>query len=327
MPFARHLATTLALLTLAAGPLAAQAPPANPGEFTFPPLGPPPGQAGVDPDALAEAALEPPPAPAPVDDVATPVLELFLKGGWLMAPIVLMSVVVLAVALERMLGLRRGRIRPRKLVATLRRFADDGDLDPQRVYNACRRSRSALSRVVIAALSKVGRPHAEVEAAAADALQNEADRMYGNVRTLNLAAAVTPLMGLLGTVWGMIESFFVTANAAEGTDKATALAEGIYVALMTTFAGLAVAIPAAVLAHYFEGRILRSLRRVESLMTVLLPRIEALEGHRRIDLRQLEMNFQNNRSGYREPAPAVPPEPPAGPPHHLQRSAEAGGRV
>ncbi|TWT72792.1 Biopolymer transport protein ExbB [Posidoniimonas polymericola] len=322
MRLARRLATTFCVTLVLAGTAWGQGP------ALAPALGNDPGD---DPDALAEAALAPPPpveAPDAMPDSAEAILELFLKGGWLMAPIVLMSVVVLAVACERMLGLRRGRIRPRKLVDTLRRQIDDGDLDPQRAYNACRRSRSALSRVVIAALSKIGRPHAEVEAAAADALQNEADRMYGNVRTLNLAAAVTPLMGLLGTVWGMIESFFVTANAAEGTDKATALAEGIYVALMTTFAGLAVAIPAAVLAHYFEGRILRSLRRVESLITVLLPRIEALEGRGRLDLRQLESNYQHDRTGRRQPAPQVPPTPPAGPPtHHLSQAHETSGRA
>lgn len=319
MRLARRLATTFCVALVMASAAYAQGPA----------FGPPPGaELGSDPDALADAALAPAPpveAPDAMPDSAEAILELFLKGGWLMAPIVLMSVVVLAVACERMLGLRRGRIRPRKLVDTLRRQIDDGDLDPQRAYNACRRSRSALSRVVIAALSKIGRPHAEVEAAAADALQNEADRMYGNVRTLNLAAAVTPLMGLLGTVWGMIESFFVTANAAEGTDKATALAEGIYVALMTTFAGLAVAIPAAVLAHYFEGRILRSLRRVESLMTVLLPRIEALEEGSRIDLRQLEVNYQNNRGGRQQPASHVPPTPPGPPPHHLSHAHETSG--
>ncbi len=278
----------------------------------------------MDVDALADAALAPPPAPAAPAETSAPILELFLKGGWLMAPIVLMSVVVLAVAFERMLGLRRSRIRPRELSTALRRQAESGDLDPQRVYNLCRRNESTLSRVVIATLAKGGRPHAEVEAAADDAQQTEADRMYANVRTLNLAAAVTPLMGLLGTVWGMIESFFATANMQEGTDKAAVLAEGIYVALMTTFAGLAVAIPAAVLAHYFEGRILHSLRSVESLMTSLMPRIEALEGRGRIDTRQLEAGYQEERTGRpRTPTPGSTNHPPA---PHLARSHVDAGR-
>lgn len=303
---------TLLLLALA-GPALAQAPDA---------LAPP-----SEADALADAALAPLPEPVAPSDNAAAILDLFLQGGWamavLMAPIVLMSIVVLAVALERLLGLRRSRIRPRKLTTALYQLADTGHLDPQRLYNLCRQSRSALSRVVIATLAKGGRPHAEVEAATNDAIQNEADRMYGNVRTLNLAAAVTPLMGLLGTVWGMIESFFVTANAAEGTDKATALAEGIYVALMTTFAGLAVAIPAAVLAHYFEGRIIRSLRKVESLMTMVLPRIEALEGRERLDVRELETAYQGKRLG----SPVTHHTPTGSPPPpHLAPATELGAK-
>ncbi|MCA9239630.1 MAG: MotA/TolQ/ExbB proton channel family protein [Planctomycetales bacterium] len=271
-------------------------------------------------DALASEALQPAPiVQAAEADTAAPLLELMFKGGWLMAPIVLMSVIVLAVTFERILGLRRGRVRPYKLVAALKRQAEAPDFEPQRVYNLCRRYRSALGRVVIATLAKGGRPHAEVEAECQDAVQNEADRMYANVRTLNLAAAVTPLMGLLGTVWGMIQSFFATSQLAEGADKAAVLAEGIYIALMTTFAGLAVAIPAAVLAHFFEGRILRSLRQVESLMNLLMPSIEGLEGGSRVDLRRLERGYQDERNGR---PPATSQRPPSGPPpSHLARGA------
>ncbi len=137
-------------------------------------------------------------------------------------------------------------------------------------------------------LLKVGRPHAEVETTVTNACQAESDTLYANVRTLNLAATVTPLLGLLGTVWGMIQAFFVTANLPDASNKGEALAQGIYVALVTTFAGLAVAIPAAVLAHYFEGRILRLLRQVENLAASLLPQVERYEGKLRLDKQRLE---------------------------------------
>ena len=168
-------------------------------------------------------------------------------------------------------------------------------------------------------LLKVGRPVPELESAITEGSAREADYLYGNVRWLTLAAAVTPLMGLLGTVWGMIQSFFATSQLAEGADKAAVLAEGIYIALMTTFAGLAVAIPAAVLAHFFEGRILRSLRQVESLMNLLMPSIEGLEGGSRVDLRRLERGYQDERNGR---PPATSQRPPSGPPpSHLARGA------
>lgn len=215
-------------------------------------------------------------------------LELLTKGGWLMAPILLMSLVVVAIGIERALGLRESRILPKKLVTELGRLAESSVFDPRQAYQLCQRYPSSAARVVRAMLLKVGRPHAEVESAVAAACQAESDRLYSNVRTLNLAASVTPLLGLLGTVWGMIQAFFVTANLPEASNKGEALAQGIYVALVTTFAGLAVAIPAAVLAHYFEGRILRLLRQVENLAASLLPQVERYEGKLRLDKQRLE---------------------------------------
>ena len=215
-------------------------------------------------------------------------LELLTKGGWLMAPILLMSLVVVAIGIERALGLRESRILPRKLVAELGRLAESSVFDPRQAYQLCQRYPSSAARVIRAMLLKVGRPHAEVESAVAAACQGESDALYSNVRTLNLAASVTPLLGLLGTVWGMIQAFFVTANLPEASNKGEALAQGIYVALVTTFAGLAVAIPAAVLAHYFEGRILRLLRDVENLAASLLPQVERYEGKLRLDKQRLE---------------------------------------
>lgn len=238
------------------------------------------------PDELADEALADPAAPpqfAP-DVASVDYLQLFFQGGWLMAPIVLMSLIVAAVAIERFLGLRRSHVAPRALTRGLRQMAELGDFEPRAANRMCEAHPSSLARVVTAVVSKAGRPHGEVEAAAADALQRESDRLYSNVRTLNLAAAVTPLMGLLGTVWGMIAAFFATATLPLGSNKGQALAEGIYVALVTTFAGLAVAIPAAMLAHYFEGRILRLLRSVEELLLEVLPRLERFEGGPRISL-------------------------------------------
>ena len=92
-------------------------------------------------------------------------------------------------------------------------------------------------------LVKVGRPHSEVEHAVSEAAEREAERAYANVRWLNLCTAVTPLMGLLGTVWGMIVAFHQTTLLAPGQDRATQLAQGIYIALVTTLGGLMVAIP------------------------------------------------------------------------------------
>ncbi len=211
-------------------------------------------------------------------------LELLIRGGWLMAPIWILSVIVIAVAVERGLALRKSRVLPRRLVHALGEVSGQAAaFDPRAVYRLCQQYPSAAANVIRAMLFKIGRPHGEVERAATDASQREAARLYANVRTLNLAAAIAPLMGLLGTVWGMIKAFMATANMPVGANKAEYLAEGIYTALVTTFAGLAVAIPAAVLAHWFEGRIQVRLREIDELLFNLLPQVERFEGKLRVN--------------------------------------------
>jgi biopolymer transport protein ExbB len=121
-----------------------------------------------------------------------------------------------------------------------------------------------------------------------DAAEREAAKLYRNVRWLNLSAGVTPLMGLLGTVQGMIMAFYVTANLPTGVNKAQSLAQGIYVALVTTFGGLCVAIPAAMLSHFFEGRIQRLFGELDETLLGLMPQLERFEGKVRVNKEQLD---------------------------------------
>jgi biopolymer transport protein ExbB len=213
-------------------------------------------------------------------------LDLLLQGGPLMIPIGLMSLLVVAVALERLIALRKARLYPRGLRRELRRVSEEsGVFNPQELFHASEKYSSAAARILRDMLLKVGRPIPEAESAIAGGMQREADHLYGNVRWLTLAAAVTPLMGLLGTVWGMILAFQRTTELGAGRNKAEFLAEGIYIALITTLGGLAVAIPAAIFAHYFEGRITKMLAIIETELRRLIPRMESAEGKTRYDIR------------------------------------------
>ena len=275
--------------------------------------GPEPATDNVDTDALAEAALateEPdaeasgPEAPGlaePTEKVNLLELMLNPKGRWLMAPIAAMSLLVVTFGIERTLGLRRRKVLPPELTNGLGKLASQkGGLDPRKAYRLCQQYPSTAAAVIRSMLLKVGRPHSELEHAVSEAKEREAARLYVNVRWLSMAAGVTPLMGLLGTVWGMMNAFFVTANLPTGANKAQYLADGIYVALVTTFAGLAVAIPAAVLAHVFEGRIQKLFRELDETLLGLLPQLERFEGRLRVSHDQL------NASGSRAPAAATP---------------------
>ncbi len=213
--------------------------------------------------------------------------ELFLAGGVLMWPIVAMSLVVLTFGIERLIALRRSRFVPRGFATGLLRLASEGRFDPRKVYRLCKEHPSAAADVVRAMLERLGRPLPEIEHVVEVTKERDASAMYANIRPISLAVTVTPLLGLLGTVQGMILAFYTTANLEAGANRAAELAQGIYVALITTFAGLCVAIPAAVIAHFLEGRILAGFRRVDGVVADMLPQFEKYENRGRVTPAQL----------------------------------------
>jgi biopolymer transport protein ExbB len=181
--------------------------------------------------------------------------------------------------IERAFALRRRKVIPRKLVRGMdEMLAGQGGFDPRKAYRLCQQYPSAAAAVIRAALVKIGRPIDDLEHAAARAAEREAAKLYANIRPLNLSATVAPLLGLIGTVQGMIIAFYKTAYLPDGANKAQALAEGVYIALVTTFAGLCVAIPAVCLAHFFEGKIQRLFQQLDELVANLLPVLERYEG-------------------------------------------------
>lgn len=209
--------------------------------------------------------------------------DLAIQGGWFMIPIGVASIVTLAFTFERIVGLRRGRILPRKLIRRLRELMAEPKLDPRKLWEACEGNRSPLADAVRTAVLKTGRPHAELEKAVEDAVRRETEGMTRNLRPINVVASIAPLLGLLGTVQGMIMAFMVTSTTTStGTAKAQELAHGIYTALVTTFAGLCVAVVSVLLANFLEGRIERLLKHMEAIFLDLLPQLERYEGRIRI---------------------------------------------
>jgi biopolymer transport protein ExbB len=212
---------------------------------------------------------------------------LAIGGGVLMIPIAIGSVIVVCFAFERAFGLRRRKLLPPGLVTELGDLARrPGGLDPRAVYRACLRHPSSAANILRAVLLKVGRPHAELEQTLKDVNEREAARLYKHVRPIELQVSVAPLLGLLGTVQGMIMAFFKMASGTTA-NRTEDLAEGIYIALVTTFAGLCVAIPAAALAHYFEGKIQAFFGDSDELIHGLLPSFERYEGKVRVNRQTL----------------------------------------
>lgn len=224
----------------------------------------------------------------PASDEDLRFFTLLRKGGVFMWPILAMAVLVVAFTIERTLGLRRSKVMPNPLIDGLGQLATQpGGFDPRKAYRLCQQYPSAASSVIRSMLLKVGRPHSEVEHTVAEASDREASRMYKNVGWLTLAAAVAPLLGLLGTVWGMILAFHTTTTMPAGSNMAIELGKGIYTALVTTLAGLSVAIPAAILAHFFERRIKDLFLEIDELLFSIMPQVERYEGRLRVSRQSL----------------------------------------
>jgi biopolymer transport protein ExbB len=221
----------------------------------------------------------PPPAP---EKKGINFLSLLTQGGWFMFPLLLLSIGVVTIAIERYLTLRRERVFPSELIEQLSLLSHSpGGMDPMRAYQLCQRFPSSASYVIRSMLVKVGRPQSEMENAVSEASQREATRLTQMTSWLSLAAAIAPLIGLLGTVWGITQAFYDTTQLAElnaGQNRGVALANGIYVALVTTMAGLMIAIPAAVISHFYENRIIQLMNEIEEMVYNLLPQFERYEG-------------------------------------------------
>ncbi|HBQ42435.1 MAG TPA: biopolymer transporter ExbB [Halieaceae bacterium] len=178
-------------------------------------------------------------------------LELVTAGGWLMLLILLCSILALAICVERLYTLNARKIAPPHLLATVWKQLKAGELDSQRLRSL--RQSSPLGRILAAGLANASHGRDVMKESIQDAASHVVHELERYLNTLGTIAAVAPLLGLLGTVVGMIKVF--AQIMAQGTGNASALAGGISEALITTAAGLAVAIPALVMHRYFVGRI------------------------------------------------------------------------
>jgi biopolymer transport protein ExbB len=177
-------------------------------------------------------------------------LQLLLRGGVFMIPIGIASLFGVALIIERALALRRARIVPRHFMDDLKAAGTNR----AEALAYCRVDPSPIARIMSAGLRKLPHGAAATEKAIEDAGDNELHKLRRNMRMLYGVAAVAPMMGILGTVWGLIEAFRV-ATAHRGLGQPELLATGIYEALVTTLAGLMVAIPVLMFYYYFSGKI------------------------------------------------------------------------
>jgi len=179
------------------------------------------------------------------------VLELLIAGGWLMVLIVLCSIIVLSISAERLYTLNARKIAPPHLLATVWKQLKAGEMDGAHLRTL--KQSSPLGRILAAGLGNAYHGREVMKESIQEAAGHVVHDLERYLNTLGTIAAIAPLLGLLGTVVGMIKVF--AEIMTQGTGNASALAGGISEALITTAAGLSVAIPALVMHRYFTGKI------------------------------------------------------------------------
>lgn len=178
-------------------------------------------------------------------------LELFAKGGFAMYPLLLLSIVTVAIAIERVIYLRRAKMDAGEFMGVVNEFLSRNALDD--AYRHCESTSGPLSNIIKSGLKNQRRGRAEVVRAIEDAGALEVAQLEKGILVLTTVSKIAPLIGLFGTVTGMIRSF--QAMGAAGGDNPRLVAAGIAEALVATAAGLIVAIPAYFLSFYFMNRV------------------------------------------------------------------------
>ncbi|RMH73449.1 MAG: MotA/TolQ/ExbB proton channel family protein [Gemmatimonadetes bacterium] len=197
-------------------------------------------------------------------------LELIESGGLLIYPLMLCSILALAVIIERMIALRKPHILPREIVQLIQNYSDDQDA--QLIVRVCKQNDGVLARVVRAAVDNRYLSREELKEIILDTGRRETRTLEKHLVVLETVAAVAPLLGLLGTVTGMIRTF--TAIAEYGVGQANYLSEGISEALITTAVGLAIGIPALIAYNYFIHRAENMILDIEELSALLMYKLK-----------------------------------------------------
>ena len=188
-------------------------------------------------------------------------LRLLFQGGWSMIPILVLSVLAIAIFVERLLALRRAKGDPQRLTQTVGDYVQRGDLAG--ALGHCRTVDTPASRIVQRGLERLGRPIDEIKEAVGEAGRRETYALEKRMDLLASVAAIAPMLGFLGTVTGMI-SAFQQIQRYEGLVNPSLLAGGIWEALVTTAAGLAVGIVALFAYNILTSRIGQTVNGLEN---------------------------------------------------------------
>lgn len=223
-------------------------------------------------DAAAPAAIQA--EDGTIQRMPTNVIEMMQSLGYWNIPFAVLSLVALWASVERFVMLRRGRVIPKPFTQRFLKLIESGELDRDEALAVCEENQSPIALIFASGVRKWGKSSVEVEQAIIDGGERQLAGLRSNLRVLSATYTVGPLIGLLGTVWGMLLSFERLANAG-AMGNSQQLAGGIALALVTTAAGLAVAIPSIILYMYYAGKVDALVMEMDEMSQRLVQAISA----------------------------------------------------
>ena len=216
---------------------------------------------GVEGEELLEDALT-----ADAEEETAPVLQvgfwdLFLAGGWLMWVLVLLAGVMIFIFVERFLAIRKATQIDPNFMNRIRDYISEGNIDA--AIDLCRRTDSPIARMVEKGIERIGRPMGDIQTAIENVANVEVAKLETGLPWLASISGGAPMIGFLGTVIGMVQTF-MDMSAAGGTVDMALLSGGMYVAMITTVGGLVVGIPAYFGYNYLVAEIEKLVFRMEA---------------------------------------------------------------
>ncbi len=198
---------------------------------------------------------------APSIEEQLSVWDLCLKGGFIMIPLAILSLISIYIFIERFLAIRTAAKEDDTFMKRIKDYIHDGEIES--ALNLCKKSDTPYARLIMKGITRIGRPMNDVLVAIENVGNLEISKLGKGFPWLATTAAGAPMLGFLGTVIGMVEAFFALASAG-GSANVSILANGIYEALVTTVAGLIVGIIALFAYNYLVARVNNVMNQLEA---------------------------------------------------------------
>ncbi len=199
-------------------------------------------------------------SPEPVVGGSLSVIELAIKGGFMMIPIAVLWVLAIYLFIERVLTINKANQDPDTFMARVKELVLRGDINGAKLL--CSQNTTPVAKMIEKGISRIGSPLKTIEASIENVGKIEIFKLEKNLPTLATIAGSAPMMGFLGTVIGMVEAF-ISISQEEGSVSPKLLSSGIYTAMITTVAGLIVGIIAYLAYNFLVSRVQKVIHKME----------------------------------------------------------------